>query len=398
MFNELKEDSTFLFTSESVGEGHPDKLCDIISDSVLDAFLEQDPFSRVACETAIKNNKIFLFGEITSKAEVNLQEVVKKAVKSVGYTSDTKGLDYKSCSISPCIELQSLEIAQGIHANTHDLSLGAGDQGMMFGYAVDETESCMPLTIDLSHQINLKIKELGKNYPIGPDCKSQVTMEYQMVNGRPIPLMVKTVVISVQHEKSISLKKLRELILDEVVYKTIPLKLMTLDTKFLINPCGSFHLGGPVADAGLTGRKIIVDTYGGWAPHGGGAFSGKDCTKVDRSAAYAARQIAKSLVTSKICSQALVQLSYAIGIPEPVSISVFSFGTSDLSNNEILDLIKANFDLRPAAIINQLNLREPAFRPTASFGHFGNPQYAWEKPIALSPEAKAMATASSKRD
>lgn len=379
MFNSLPDGETFLFTSESVGEGHPDKLCDIISDSVLDASLEQDPFARVACEVAVKNNRVFLFGELTGVVDIDFERIAKDAIASVGYDDPEKGMDHGTCAVTSLIEPQSSEIAEGIRATR-----GAGDQGIMFGYAVDETESLMPLTIELAHRITRKIKELGQEVSIGPDCKSQVTVQYRMKGGVPLPVAVPVVVVSVQHHESIRLSDLRALIEDRVIREAVPEELLTGSPRFLINPCGSFRLGGPAADAGLTGRKIIVDTYGGWAPHGGGSFSGKDGTKVDRSGAYIARRIAKSLVRSGICKRVLVQLSYAIGVANPVSVTLFSFGTSELSDREILTLIREHFDLRPSAIIDALTLRKPGFRPTATFGHFGHDDYPWERPIHLS--------------
>ncbi|GBN20654.1 S-adenosylmethionine synthase isoform type-2 [Araneus ventricosus] len=335
----------FLFSSESVGEGHPDKLCDQISDAVLDAHLKQDPRSKVAC-----------------------------------------GIDCKSCEIELAIDEQNPEIANGVHKDKHEEEIGAGDQGLMFGYASDETKECMPLTIMLAHKLNSKLAELRRNgtFPwAGPDTKSQVTCEYVFEHGATVPLRVHTVVISTQHTDDITLDLLREEVMNRVILEVIPKQYLDDQTIYYINPCGRFVVGGPMADAGLTGRKIIVDTYGGWGAHGGGAFSGKDPTKVDRSAAYAARWVAKSLVAAGLCRRCLVQLSYAIGIAEPLSISIFSYGTSDKSTKELLQIVKNNFDLRPGKIIKELKLQTPFYQKTCVYGHFGRPEFPWEVPKNL---------------
>ncbi|XP_055941123.1 S-adenosylmethionine synthase-like [Argiope bruennichi] len=376
----------FLFSSESVGEGHPDKLCDQISDAVLDAHLKQDPHSKVACETVTKNGKILVCGEITSSAKVDYDSVVRNVLKHVGYDDITKGIDCKSCEIELAIDEQNPEIANGVHKDKHEEEIGAGDQGLMFGYASDETEECMPLTIMLAHKLNSKLAELRRNgtFPwAGPDTKSQVTCEYVFEHGATVPLRVHTVVISTQHTDDITLDLLREEVMNRVILEVIPKQYLDDQTIYYINPCGRFVTGGPMADAGLTGRKIIVDTYGGWGAHGGGAFSGKDPTKVDRSAAYAARWVAKSLVAAGLCRRCLVQLSYAIGIAEPLSISIFSYGTSDKTTKELLQIVKDNFDLRPGKIIKELKLQTPFYQKTCVYGHFGRQEFPWEVPKTL---------------
>jgi len=377
---------TFLFSSESVGEGHPDKLCDQLSDAILDAHLKQDPNSHVACETATKSGQIVVLGEITSNAVVDIEQVVRDTVKSIGYDDKSKGLDYRSADILILLDKQAEEIASGVHVNKSIEDIGAGDQGLMFGYATDETEECMPLTVVLSSKLNERLAELRRNgtFPWArPDCKTQVTCEYFFDNGRAVPTRVHTVVVSTQHSEDISLDSLRKEILEKVILEVIPDKYLDANTVFHINPCGSFIVGGPGADAGLTGRKIIVDTYGGWGGHGGGAFSGKDSTKVDRSAAYAARWVAKSLVHSGLCKRCLVQVSYAIGIAEPLSITVFDFGTSNKTQRELVNIVKENFDLRPGLIIRDLELTKPIFQGTSRYGHFGRKGFTWEVPKRL---------------
>jgi S-adenosylmethionine synthetase len=383
------DETTFLFTSESVNEGHPDKICDQVSDAVLDACLKEDPQSKVACETATKTGMVMVFGEITTKGKPNYEQIVRDTLKKIGYDHKEKGIDYRTCNVVVAIEQQSPDIAQGVHVDRKVEDIGAGDQGIMFGYATDETPEFMPLTHTLATQIGLrltKVRNDGTLKWVRPDGKTQVTVEYKKSGGAMIPLRVHTIVISTQHDETVTLKQIQADLKEHVIKPVVPSKYLDEKTVYHLNPSGRFVIGGPHGDAGLTGRKIIVDSYGGWGAHGGGAFSGKDPTKVDRSAAYAARWIAKSLVASKLCRRVLVQVSYAIGVALPLSVFVDTYGTGTKTDKEISEIAKKNFDLRPGCIIRDLKLTRPIYSKTACYGHFGrdDSDFTWETPKELS--------------
>jgi S-adenosylmethionine synthetase len=372
---------SYLFTSESVGEGHPDKVADQISDAVLDAVLAQDPAARVAAETLCSTGLVVLAGEITSRAGVDYQSVARDTIRRIGYDNTEYGIDYRGCSVLVAYGEQSPDIAQGVDEGRGlDLEQGAGDQGMMFGFACDETPNLMPLPIHLAHRLverQAKLRKSGQLAWLRPDAKSQVTVRY--VDGRPAE--IDTVVLSTQHAPDIAHGELSEAVIEEIVKQVLPKEMMTRKTRYLVNPTGRFVVGGPKGDCGLTGRKIIVDTYGGAAPHGGGAFSGKDPSKVDRSAAYAARYVAKNVVAAGLARRCLVQISYAIGLARPTSVMLTTYGTGKIPDTRIEELVLRNFDLRPKGIVQMLDLLRPIYGKTASYGHFGRdePEFSWER-------------------
>ena len=380
-----------LFTSESVTEGHPDKICDNISDAILDALMEQDPMSRVACETVITTDYVMVMGEITTKANVDYEKIIRDTIREIGYDADEKGFNCDTCEVKVRLDEQSADIAMGVdkalEAKENQMTdeeldaIGAGDQGMMFGYATNETEDYMPYAISLAHKLTKKLTDVRKDGTLGylrADGKSQVTVEYDE-DGKPVH--VNAVVISTQHAADITQKQIHEDIRKYVIDPVIPAELCDDKTKYFINPTGRFVIGGPNGDSGLTGRKIIVDTYGGYARHGGGAFSGKDCTKVDRSAAYAARYVAKNIVAAGLADKCEIQLSYAIGVAQPTSVNIDTFGTGKIDGDKLTEIVRENFDLRPAGIIKMLDLRRPIYKQTAAYGHFGRNDLdlPWEK-------------------
>jgi len=378
----------WLFTSESVTEGHPDKVCDQISDAVLDAILEQDPMARVACETACTTGMVLVMGEVTTNAYVDISSIVRNTVREIGYDGTDSGFDYKTCAVLTTLDEQSPDIAQGVNksleardgTDTDELDTGAGDQGMMFGYANNDTPELMPLPISLAHKLTRRLSEVRKSGEVSflrPDGKTQVTIEY----FGNTPVRIEAVVVSTQHSPDVTRKVLEESVIRLVIDPVLPPELLDANTKIFINPTGRFVVGGPQGDSGLTGRKIIVDTYGGYARHGGGAFSGKDPTKVDRSAAYAARYIAKNIVAAGIADECEIQFAYAIGVAHPVSVMVDTYGTGKIPDERITELVRTHFDLRPAAIIRDLDLRRPIYRKTAAYGHFGreDESFPWEK-------------------
>ena len=384
--------SEFIFTSESVSEGHPDKVADQISDSVLDAILAEDPTARVACETLVSTGLVVISGEITTQAHINYREITQETIRRIGYTDSDIGFDYKSCAILSAINRQSPDIAQGVNEGQGlDLDQGAGDQGLMFGYACNETTALMPLPIYYAHRLmqrQAEVRKDGRLPWLRPDAKSQLSVHY--VNGKPVS--IDTVVVSTQHGPDISHSQLSEAVIEEIIRPVLPKELLTDKTRYLVNPTGRFVVGGPNGDCGLTGRKIIVDSYGGTARHGGGAFSGKDPSKVDRSAAYAARYVAKNIVAAGLADKCEVQIAYAIGVARPVSLMVETFGTGKIADEKIVALVEQHFDLRPKGIIQTLNLLRPIYAKTAAYGHFGRdePEFTWEaidKAAALKADA-----------
>jgi S-adenosylmethionine synthetase len=384
--------SEYFFTSESVSEGHPDKVADQISDAIVDAILAQDPHARIAAETLVNTGLVVLAGEITTTANVDYNHVARETIKRIGYDNSDYGIDYKGCAVLVAYDKQSPDIAMGVDRSSDDfMNQGAGDQGLMFGYACDETDTLMPLPIYLAHRVVERQSQLrrdGRLSWLRPDAKSQVTIRYE--NGKPHS--IDTVVLSTQHAPEMELKDIREAAIEEIIKPILPKELIKGDIKFLVNPTGRFVIGGPQGDCGLTGRKIIVDTYGGAAPHGGGAFSGKDPSKVDRSAAYAGRYVAKNIVAAGLATKCLIQISYAIGVAEPTSVWVTTYGTGKVSDEKISELVRKHFDLRPRGIVNMLNLLRPVYQNTAAYGHFGReePGFTWEvtdKAAALRADA-----------
>jgi len=376
----MRSSGNFLFTSESVTEGHPDKIADQISDHILDKFLEQDPYSRVACETLVTTGLAMIAGEITSNAYISFPEVVRETIRDIGYNNSSMGFDWETCAVICSIDKQSPDIAIGVNGKGLYKEMGAGDQGLMFGYACTDTDVYMPMPIYLAHRLTMRlahVRKSGKLPWLRPDGKSQVTVEY--VDWKPVK--VKAVVIAAQHEPDVDYETLREAIIEEVILKVIPAEMIDEKTEYFINTTGRFVIGGPMADCGLTGRKIIMDTYGGFGYHGGGCFSGKDPTKVDRSASYMCRYVAKNIVAAGLAQRCEIQVAYTIGKAEPISMNVSTYGTGVIPSEELLEIIKKEFDFRPAAIIERLDLRRPIYRKTANYGHFGRelPEFTWEK-------------------
>lgn len=384
------EEDEFYSVSESVTEGHPDKLCDSISDSILDACLEQDPFAKVACETMAKSNLIVIAGEISTTAKINIDKIVRDRIKEVGYDDESKGLDYKTCEIMIKLTQQSHDISQSVHENKNEEDMGAGDQGIVFGYATNETKECFPFSHLMALRLSERLAEVRKNNTLPwlrPDGKTQVVVLYKNEGGAVVPIRIENILISAQHDPGIKNEEIRSALIENVIIPVIPKEYLNDNTKYLINPSGLFVIGGPEADAGLTGRKTMVDAYGGWGAHGGGAFSGKDPSKVDRSGAYAARWIAKSLVFHKLCKRVLVQIAYSIGISDPLILNIDALGTgiNGKLNRDLFNIVINNFNLKPGVIIKELQLKRPIYKKTSTYGHFGrnDPDFTWETPKKL---------------